>query len=230
MKITNKIIAEIYKHGGNKAFSMKMLNVCSGGYGENDLVCGIPVPVLRDFAKKYKNEISLQDSEKLLWNELHEARFFALLSMINMSKKHVSNDVLNLYLSAAESGKINNWDLVDVSAGPIIGKYSMDSGDLSIMNILAKGSNFWENRIAMVSCWYFIKNGCPEIVFEMVENILRNPNSTNNPHAHLLHKAMGWMLREAWKKIPARTEEYLEINSARLPKITIRYARERIIK
>jgi 3-methyladenine DNA glycosylase AlkD len=226
MNICAQIISELKSVGGNKDFSMRTLGAAT--YGAGDIILGVPVPVMRGIYKKYKSQIDIAMAEKLLYSEIHEVRFLALLAMIDL----YDEEIVKLYLRALADGKINNWDLVDLSSHPIIGRWCFENNDLTIMNRLAepprplrghpsKGEELWENRVAMVSTWHFIRNGRPEIVFGFVEKL------QNHSH-HLIHKAMGWMLREAWKKIPSETEAFLSGHN--LPRITISYATERMRK
>jgi 3-methyladenine DNA glycosylase AlkD len=208
-RICDQIISELKAAGGNKDFSMRTLGAAT--YGAGDVILGVPVPVIRGIYKKYK--IDAAAARELLYSEIHEVRFLALLAMIDLYGK----EIVDLYLRALSDGKINNWDLVDLSSHPIIGRWCFENDDLTIMNRLAAGGNIWENRVSMVACWHFICNGRPEVVFDFVQRLAAHPH-------HLIHKAMGWMLREAWKRIPQPVEQFLASRS--LPKITISYATE----
>ena len=212
MSVVAKIISELKVASGNKEFSKMTLGAAT--YGAGDEILGVPVPAIRAIHKKYKAQIGFAEIKKLLYSPIHEVRFLALAAMNDFFGK----DAVVFYLRALSDGKINNWDLVDLSAPGIIGRRCFENGDLAIMRELAApGKSLWQNRVAMVAVLHFIRSGRPEIVFEFVRVL------ANHPH-HLIHKAMGWMLREAWKKIPAEVEKFLLNNS--LPKTTIRYAKE----
>ncbi|MDR1072036.1 MAG: DNA alkylation repair protein [Rickettsiales bacterium] len=209
-----EIVSELKSAGGDKKFSEMTLGYSS--YGSGDEILGVSVPAIRAIYKKYKPQIQMGDVEKLLYSEIHEARFLALLAMIDMFPAD-EGEIVRLYLRALDDGKVNNWDLVDLSSHKIIGRHCLENNDTVIMNELAKANDLWKNRVAMVSCWHFVRNDRPEIVLDFARKL------KNHPH-HLIHKAMGWMLREAWKKTPASVEDFLAKND--LPKITVSYATE----
>lgn len=199
-------------------FVRKVLQTQPGGYGYGDTLCGTRIPILRKIAKKY-SDISLTICEKLLQNELHESRFVALIILIYKFKKF-PKEVLDVYLKNTKY--VNNWDLVDCSAHHILGKFSIDNGDMNKILKLSNSDNLWENRISIVSTWAFIKANHFMLTFDICEKFI------NHEH-HLIHKACGWMLREISKKDPIVVVEFLN-DHKNIPSIMKSYAMEWIRK
>lgn len=170
-------------------FALRSLQIVPGGYGEGDVLYGVPVPVLRRIAKKYRS-VSLRICEQLLQHPLHEARYTAL---VLLDGKFLKNpyEVLGIYLRNTKF--INNWDLVDVSAPHIVGKFCLQTGNNDVILNLADKENLWENRIAVVATLPLIKSGQFELTFQLCERFLHHPHP-------LIHKACGWMLREISKR------------------------------
>ena len=136
-------------------FALRSLQIVPGGYGEGDMLYGVPVPVLRKIAKKHRSA-SLEICEQLLRHPLHEARFTALV-LLNEKFQKDPNGVLDIYLRNTKS--VNNWDLVDVSAPHIVGKFCLQTGNNDVILNLADKENLWENRIAVVATLPLIKSG-----------------------------------------------------------------------
>jgi|SRR3989344_525978 len=189
-----------------------------GQYGEGDLFIGITLPDLRNVCKKYL-DISFEDLSKLISSKYHEYRLAALI-ILTLKFKNNPEEVYNFYLKNTKF--INNWDLVDVSAHLIVGKYLFDK-DKKILYKLAKSENLWEKRIAIISTLYFIGNKQFEDTFKISEILL------NDKH-DLIHKAIGWMLREVGKKDLKQEEEFLNKHYKKMPRTTLRYAIERFEK
>ncbi|MFA4887284.1 MAG: DNA alkylation repair protein [Candidatus Nanoarchaeia archaeon] len=186
-----------------------------GHYGEGDLFIGIRVPEQRLIASTYK-DLSLKEIEELLKNPIHEYRLTALLILINQFKKH-PKEVYEFYMKNLKY--VNNWDLVDASAPKITGAYLFDK-DKTILSKLAKSSNLWEKRVAIVSTYYFIQKNHFTATFKIAELLLSDKHD-------LIHKAIGWMLREVGKKDQHQLEAFLQKNYNKLPRTTLRYAIER---
>jgi len=137
--------------------SQRFFKTVKGDYGEGDQFLGIRVPVIRKTVKKYK-EVPLDVTVDLLRSSLHEVRLFAVLMLISKFSKGDETDRLKIYrLYMGNTRHVNNWDLVDISAGPIVGAYLADKDKQVIYN-LAKLTNLWERRIAIVSTFHLIKN------------------------------------------------------------------------
>ncbi len=202
-----------------------------GQYGEGDKFLGITVPVSRKIAQKYSN-ISLPEISKLLKNEYHEARLVALLILVHKYKKlstdHTSSrqglrdrkKLVDFYLKNTKY--INNWDLVDLSAGYIVGDYLYKNGDRKILEKLAKSENLWEKRIAIISTFAFIYEGESKWTFKIVTMLMKDKHD-------LIHKACGWMLREVGKRVSEKElTEYLDKYTQKMPRTMLRYAIERL--
>ena len=163
-------------------FALRSLQIVPGGYG-------VPVPVLRKIAKKHRSA-SLEICEKLLQQPLHEARYTALV-LLNEKFQKNPKEVLGIYLRNTKF--INNWDLVDVSAPHIVGKFCLQTGNNDVIFNLADKENLWENHIAVVTTLPLIKSEQFALTFQLCERFLRHPHP-------LIHKACGWMLREISKR------------------------------
>lgn len=170
-------------------FALRSLQIVPGGYGEADLLYGVPVPLLRKIAKNNRS-VSLETCEKLLQQPLHEARYTALV-LLNGKFPSNPHEVLAIYLRNTKF--INNWDLVDVSAPHIVGKFCLKTGNNDVILNLADKENLWENRIAVIATLPLIKSGQFTLTFQLCEQFLHHPHP-------LIHKACGWMLREISKR------------------------------
>lgn len=191
-----------------------------GQYGEGDCFIGCTVPETRSVAKANKN-LSFPELKKLLDDEMHECRFCALIILIDQFKK-VGEDarkkIVDFYLS--NTHRINNWDLVDVSAYSLLGEWLLDK-DRSILYKLAESDNLWEQRIAVVSTMAFIRKDDFTDTVQLSEKLLS--------HRHdLMHKACGWMLREAGKRDEKILIAFLDAHSRIMPRTMLRYAIEKL--
>uniref|UniRef100_A0AB33IYY1 DNA alkylation repair protein n=1 Tax=Prevotella sp. GTC17253 TaxID=3236793 RepID=A0AB33IYY1_9BACT len=190
-----------------------------GEYGEDDRFLGVVVPNVRNVAKRYK-DISLEEIRCLMQSEWHEVRLCALLIMVEKTKKAdetLKQHLFELYLSVTD--RINNWDLVDLSCRFIVGEYLLDR-DRDILYRLADSKLLWDNRIAIVSTYAFIRQGQLEDTYALSDLMMH--------HRHdLMHKAIGWMLREAGKRDADRLYSYVLKNRAVMPRTMLRYAIEK---
>lgn len=192
-----------------------------GEYGEGDRFLGVTVPQVRVVVRRHR-ALPLADALALLDSAWHEERLCAVLLLV---ERHARGDdaerraVLDAYLARA-AAQVNNWDLVDASAAQIVGP-NVGAGDLALLDRLAASASLWERRIAMVATLHHIRAGDPRPAFHVAERLLADRHD-------LIHKAAGWMLREAWKRDPAATEAFLRRHLARLPRTTLRYAIERV--
>lgn len=189
-----------------------------GQYGEGDLFLGITVPIIRDIAKANK-QTPVSELQKLLRNKYHEIRLCALLITVEQYKKageEVKKELFDFYLKHTDY--INNWDLVDLSCPEIVGGYLLNK-ERSILYQLAENHHLWEQRIAIVSTQKFIRNNDFGDTFELTKKLIN--------HSHdLIHKAMGWMLREVGKRDRETLTDFLEEYTTQLPRTTLRYAIE----
>jgi 3-methyladenine DNA glycosylase AlkD len=191
-----------------------------GQYAEGDVFLGIVVPTTRNIVKACR-EIPLLEISLLLDSEYHEARLAGFLLLVEKFKKEKKNEnarkaIFDFYL--AHTKRANNWDLVDLSCRDIVGGYLLDK-DKSLLYKLAESENLWEQRIAIVSTWTFIKYGNFDDTLKLAEKLMN--------HKHdLIHKATGWMLREVGKKDKDTLVGFLEIYSKNLPRTALRYSIE----
>ena len=190
-----------------------------GEYGEGDRFLGVTVPNIRAIAKLHK-DISIEEIRELIQSEWHEVRLCALIIMVEKSKKKdeaLRKELFNLYLS--QTKRINNWDLVDLSCRFIIGEYLLDKSR-DILYHLAQSPLLWDNRIAIVSTYAFIRKGQLEDTYALSDLMMQHPHD-------LMHKAIGWMLREAGKRNPERLYDYVMSHRADMPRTMLRYAIEK---
>ena len=193
-----------------------------GQYGEGDQFLGLTVPQSRSIAKKYLT-LSEMDLEKLLLSPIHEHRLIALLILVEKFKKvdeNTKKSIVNFYL--AHTPQVNNWDLVDLSADKILGNYLLDK-DRAILYRLAHSSLLWERRISIIATFAFIRQKQFGDTFKLAELLL-------NDKQDLMHKAVGWMLREVGKRDEAALERFLQKHYRNMPRTTLRYAIERFDK
>ncbi|GAB3943595.1 DNA alkylation repair protein [Spirosoma harenae] len=190
-----------------------------GQYGEGDQFLGLTMPEQHIIAKQYR-ALSMSEIEKLVQDPYHECRMVGLLIWVYQMKKAgpiQRAEILERYL--ANRNYINNWDLVDVTCPHIVGKSLLNS-DGSILYDLAKENHLWSQRIAIVSTHELIRHGQFGHTFAIAELLL--------PHKHdLIHKAVGWMLREVGKRNPDALEEFLHDHVRKMPRTALRYAIER---
>jgi len=190
-----------------------------GQYGEGDLFLGIPVPEQRKVAKKYVG-LSLNDLQELLNSKIHEYRFTALVILISKyrkAEKSSREEILSFYLKNTEN--INNWDLVDLSAPRIVGDYLVNK-ERSILYKLAKSNCLWERRISILSTFIFIDNNDFEDALNISELLLHDKHD-------LIHKAVGWALREIGKRDQDIEERFLTKYCLQMPRTMLRYAIEK---
>ena len=197
----------------------KFFKAGKGQYGEGDRFLGVTVPNIRTIAKRHK-EISLEEIRELLESEWHEVRLCSLIIMVETSKKKdetLRQKLFDLYLS--QTNHINNWDLVDLSCHHIVGEYLLDKSR-DILYQLAQNRLLWDNRIAIVSTYAFIRKGQLEDTYALSELMMHHPHD-------LMHKAIGWMLREAGKRDSDRLYDYIISHRADMPRTMLRYAIEK---
>lgn len=191
-----------------------------GQYGEGDLFLGIKVPVTRSIAKKHYESVSIEEIDELIKNPYHEVRLLALLLMVFIYEKTDSKkEVVDLYLKNVEH--INNWDLVDLSCSKILGHCAFENKNPKHLYKLAESNHLWSERIAVVSTHYFIKRKDFSLILELSEKFLT--------HKHdLMHKAVGWMLREMGKIDEKPLYIFLDKHYKTMPRTMLRYSIERL--
>ena len=202
-----------------------------GEYGEGDIFLGIVVPIQRMIAKRYI-DLKLQDLQVLLNSKIHEYRLVALLILIDKYRQTTrlrtkdneasarQEEIVNFYLKNTKN--INNWDLVDLSCRDILGAYLFDK-KRDVLYKLARSKNLWEKRIAMISTWWFIREKQFGDTIKIAEILLKDKHD-------LIHKAVGWMLREVGKKDQKVLEKFLDKYSKIMPRTALRYAIDKFEK
>jgi 3-methyladenine DNA glycosylase AlkD len=191
-----------------------------GSYAAHDQFLGIPVPTLRSIAREYKN-LSLQDLQILIESPFNEERLLALFILVAQYQKGDADTKAACYDFYMHNLKqVNNWNLVDSSAHLILGTHLADD-DKKLLITLAKSNILWERRIAMIATWYFIRQKDLSWTFKIARILLHDSHD-------LMHKAVGWMLREAGKKDAAQLIAFLDQHAATMPRTMLRYAIERL--
>jgi len=192
-----------------------------GEYGEGDIFLGIVVPEQRKLAQKYFSSLTIEEIQELLNTNIHEYRLTALLMLVNQYKngnEQVKDKIFRLYLKNTKN--INNWDLVDLSARDIIGNYLFDKEKNTLYN-LANSHHLWERRIAIISTSEFIRHNKFEDTIKISEILLKDKHD-------LIHKAVGWMLREVGKRDIKILKSFLSNHYKVMPRTMLRYAIEKL--
>ena len=200
-------------------FLQRFFKTGPGGYGEGDRFLGIRVPELRKLVNEYKT-LTASEVLPLLHSSFHEERLFALLVFVrNYSRgtEAVREEIYRMYLENTTS--INSWDLVDVSAPHIVGAHLMDRAR-SPLSRLATSNSLWERRIAIMATFYFIRH-------HQFSDTLRISAMLLADKEDLIHKAVGWMLREVGKRDLPAEEEFLDHHWRKMPRTMLRYAIEK---
>jgi len=198
-----------------------------GQYGEGDVFVGVTVPQVRGVVKEVSLDMPLTEVEKLLKDPIHEVRLCALLILVKLFQKVQTKTekkrLFDFYIKHTKY--INNWDLVDTSAHIIVGEYISDYMEheerIVFMDTYIASKSLWENRIIVLATFYQIKKGNEKMIFYVAERLLG--------HKHdLMHKAIGWMLREVGKNSGEKIlQSFLNAHIKQMPRTTLRYAIER---
>jgi len=220
MSDLNKLKIELKKLASKQQAKIlqRFFKTGKGQYGEGDIFLGIKVPVQREVAKKYFN-LTLSDLQKLLNSNIHEYRLIALFILIaqyNKVNELKKKKIYQFYLKNTK--KINNWDLVDLSAPNIVGNFLLDK-NRSILYKLAKSKNLWEKRIAILAT-YTIRNNDYSDTLKISKILLYDDHD-------LIHKAVGWMLREVGNRDMKAEEKFLQKYVKQMPRTMLRYAIEK---
>ncbi|MBC8375327.1 MAG: DNA alkylation repair protein [FCB group bacterium] len=220
-KLSDQILKELLELGDPEraSHSQRFFKTAKGEYGEGDVFLGIKVPLQRALAKRYKQAV-LSDALDLLHSEYHEARLTALFLLVNLYNHADStgkHQIYEAYLSHV--AYINNWDLVDSSALQIVGHFLFDK-DRSHLEMLARSKDLWERRVAIIASYYFIRQYDFQDTLKLSEILLHDQED-------LIHKAVGWMLREVGNKSRSTEETFLQKHYKIMPRTMLRYAIEK---
>ncbi len=201
------------------ALQQRFFKTGLGQYGEGDVFLGIKVPPVRALTKRHR-DVTLDTISTLLHSKYHEERLFALLLLMQLYERATVKDriaAFDLYLD--NTPHINNWDLVDVSSPHIVGRHLFDK-PRKVLHRMAKSSSLWERRIAIISTFYFIRNNDFNDTLSIAKTLLHDEQD-------LMHKAVGWMLREVGKRDLKVEEAFLLQYYQDMPRTMLRYAIER---
>ena len=218
------VIVELKAKGNPQRakLSLRYFKTGKGQYGEGDKFFGVNLPDTRGIVRKYR-DLSFLDIQKLLNNEFHDTRTVAVLILVEKFSRGDAKEkekTANFYLKNTK--RINNWDLVDISAPKVLGPYFLDK-EKDVLYKLSKSTNLWERRISIMSTFWFIKKGEYKDSLKIAENLLKDKED-------LIHKAVGWMLREIGKKDLKTEEEFLEKYYREMPRTMLRYSIEKFDK
>lgn len=201
------------------AVSQRFFKTGPGEYGEGDIFVGVRVPVLRKLSSEFK-DLPVSQIEILLHSPIHEERMLGILLYVRLVKRgddDVKRDIYNRYLQSTKF--INNWDLVDVSAEHIVGAYLMDKSRRPLYR-LARSKSLWERRIAIMATFHYIKRREYSETLKIAGMLLVDRHD-------LIHKAVGWMLREIGKRDITTEEAFLKEHYENMPRTMLRYAIEK---
>lgn len=202
----------------------KFFKTGKGEYAEGDVFWGLTSAQVQGCAKKYFKDVSFDDMDELLHARHHEARscavFMLVLRFERAKTEAQREEIFSFFVPRLPCA--NNWDLIDISVYKIIGAHLFGKRP-DLLYKLAKSKNLWEQRAAIVSTMYFIKRGKLDVTFTLCEGFLTHPHD-------LMHKACGWMLREAGKQDQSALCAFLDKFAARMPRTMLRYALEKFPK
>ena len=194
-----------------------------GEYGEGDRFLGIKVPVTRSVVKEYWKGCSWDDLEECLASEWHEVRLAGLLALVQRfhhAKKDPAEQqrCVDFYLNHLSA--VNNWDLVDLSCYEILGTWYLTHDAAPLYTLAREGRTIWEQRIGIVSTMMFLRHGRLDDTYAIADILLHHPHD-------LIHKAVGWLLREAGKRDETRLRQFLATRYRTMPRTMLRYAIEK---
>ena len=199
--------------------SQRFFKTGPGQYGEGDKFLGLTVPMMRSLVRKYR-ELDDASALELLDSSWHEERLVALILLVEAYGRGDDSRRARIHRAyLANTRHINNWDLVDASAGDIVGGH-LEVGDIALLERLARSKNLWERRIAIVSTFHFIKRNEFRPTLKIAALLLRDTHD-------LIHKAVGWMLREVGKRDRKALDNFLKRHYQGMPRTMLRYAIER---
>jgi 3-methyladenine DNA glycosylase AlkD len=221
IKVMDEILIKLRNHGNSEKARVlqRFFKTGASEYGEGDIFLGISVPEIRKIAKEYQT-IALKYVKHLLRSSIHEERLLALLIMVRKYARGTSEEKDSIYeLYIKNTRHINNWDLVDLSAEKIVGRHLADKSRKTLHR-LARSDVLWERRIAIMATFYFIRRNDFNETLKVAKILL-------NDSEDLIHKAVGWMLRETAKRDIDIGKKFLDEHYINMPRTMLRYAIER---
>lgn len=214
---------QAYAKADDAAFLQGFFKTGPGQYGEGDVFIGVRVPQTRLVCKQFF-ALPLPEVKKLLASPVHEHRLAAVILLSNQYKKAdetLKQEIFDLYMRALYDGRINNWDIVDSSAPAIVGEYLYER-PRDLLVELAHSDSLWERRVAIIATFQFLKQGDPTTSLAIAEMLMGDKQD-------LIHKAVGWMLREVGKHIDRATlTQFLDKHAAHMPRTMLRYSIEHL--
>ena len=202
------------------AHAQRYFKTGKGEYGEGDVFIGLTMPKLRHICRKYR-KLPIENLQKLLDSPIHEHRMAAVVIMSDITKRKPTKDIYDLYLKNVKSNRINNWDLIDVSAKYVVGNYLIGKPK-DILYELAKSDHHWSKRVAILSTFAHLDTEYTEDAMKLATILLYDEND-------LIQKAVGWMLREIGKRVDQQLLlDFLDKNASTMPRTTLRYAVEHL--
>ncbi|TSC96920.1 MAG: hypothetical protein CEN88_251 [Candidatus Berkelbacteria bacterium Licking1014_2] len=223
MKINDQVINELkrFSSPAKAQILQRFFKTGKGEYGEGDVFLGVAMPDIRKTVKKYWQETKLEEAKKLLPAKYHEIRSCALLILVERYKKIESERgrIYRVYITNTKY--INNWDLVDLTAGHIVGAYLEDKPK-DLLYMFARSKDLWQRRIAILATFYYIYKGEAKETIKIAKMLLRDKHD-------LIHKAVGWMLREVGKRCGEKIlTDFLDQQAKIMPRTMLRYAIEKL--
>ena len=205
-------------------FLQRFFKTGPGQYGEGDVFIGVRVPATRVVVRRFRGlppaGLDFDEIDELLDSPVHEHRLAGVLLLVARYRKDPQT-VFDRYLAAVRRGRVNNWDLVDASSEFIVGEH-LFAGDRSLLDELAASGSLWERRVAVLATFQFIKHGDPSTTFALAERLLTDRED-------LMHKAVGWMLREVGKRVSReQLTGFLDAHAAAMPRTMLSYATEHL--
>lgn len=203
------------------AFAQKFFQTHPGGYGEGDHFLGLSVPTVRATVKAFRH-LPLEDLRKLLASRWHEERLAALVLFVDAYER--GDEAMRRRVGAAyyaDRAHIDQWDLVDVSAPRILGPWAAETGREDRLFQLARARRLWDRRLAIIATFHYLRRGETALTFQLAEKLVHDSHD-------LMHKAVGWALREAGKKDLERLRGFLGEHAGSMPRTALRYAIERM--
>ena len=221
----NPLLSEMLSHAdpSQVAGLSRFFKTGPGQYGEGDRFLGIKVPVTREAVKRCWPLIGLEEVEECVNSVYHEVRLAGLLALVQIfshAKKNPEKQKACIDFYLTHTGRINNWDLVDLSCYPLLGEWLLDIDRALLYDLARNGKTIWEQRIGIVSTMTFIRHGQLQDTFAIADILLQHPHD-------LIHKAVGWLLREAGKRDKAVLVAFLDPRCRKMPRTMLRYAIEK---